>query len=178
MQRQMIFLLIMLLGNLNGHSQSDYPVPQTTANHLFYIQRSGNTNTIMYDAVLNGTKKFNTDNPIHSYWIRFADKGEKKELSFIQRKFAYGVDARPSKNRNEFEFNIVSYEKRKMRLLFNKSGNPVAITQINGKNAVLKKVFIKMDPGTMLSFTPDIKYVELYGNDPDTGAQIYEKLIL
>lgn len=159
-------------------AQSNYPTPAKSSAHLFYIQRSGNTNTIMYDANLTADSKIASSDPIKPYWIRFAENGQKKDLSYIQRKFAYGVESRKLQHPNEFEFNIVSYSKKKLKLTLNQDGKPIALTKINGKTAILNKVFIKMDPGTMLSFTPDIKYVELFGSDPVSGEKIYEKLIL
>ena len=169
-----------LIGSENNilTAQTNYPTPVKPASHLFYIQRTGNTNTIMYDAVLTSDAQIAITQPIKPYWIRFAENGDKKDLSFIQRKFAYGVEIKKLQTPNEFEFYIVSYSKIKMKLMLDKIGKPIALTHIDGKLSILNKVFINMDPGTLLSFKPDIKYLELFGSNLQTGEPIYEKIIL
>lgn len=58
---------------------------------LFHIARSLNPNWVCYDArVKNG--KLNMDDPVHVYWHNNSDNpGHENELSYFQRKMAYGV---------------------------------------------------------------------------------------
>ena len=72
----------------------NYPKPPVTAERLFYVQRSQNTNTIVYDVNIDKNGKPNADEPVKVYWIRYADKGQQADLSYIQRKFAYGVNSK------------------------------------------------------------------------------------
>ena len=159
-----------------SYGQDNYPTPPENRNSLFYIQRSGNTNTIVYDAHVDAKNQIESSNPITVYWRRYDETGQIKALNFIERKFAYGISTKKLPNPNEYEFHLVSYAKKKMRLAMDQNGHPIALMYINGQAAILKKVFIKMDPGNMLSFTPDIKYVELFGKDPNNGKSIYEKI--
>ena len=69
------------------HSQENtYPTPE----RLFYIARSLNKNLVCYDAnIVNG--KLKNKDPLNVYWVnREENPGKTNELSYIQRKMAYG----------------------------------------------------------------------------------------
>ena len=72
---------------LQGVAQvEDFPVPVPDSKQLFYLQRTSNTNTIVYELNLqNGS--IDKENPIKEYWIRYQEKGQREDLNYIQRKF-------------------------------------------------------------------------------------------
>lgn len=170
-------LVAYILIPLSINAQDGYPTPPDKYERLFYIQRTGNTNTIVYDANFSGVKTINADNPIQVYWIRYGDKGEIKPLNYIQRTFAYGVKVRKTNQANEFLFNLVSYNKKTLTLKLDTYGNPYALIEVNGKLMKLHHIFVKTEPGNMFSMTPKVNYVEIFGKDIKTGAAIYEKII-
>ena len=157
-------------------AQSSFPTPPVTPQRLFYVQRSGNTNTIIYDAnTISNGRAFDRKQPILVYWLRYAEQGQVAPLNYLQRTLAYGVDVRP-KGTGEYEFNVVSYTKRKLHLLMDTGGRPHAVIHINGKQAWLDHVFVKIE-GRKMTLTPDVRYVELFGTDPGTGTKVYEKFV-
>jgi hypothetical protein len=158
-------------------AQNAYPTPPDKFERLFYIQRTGNINTIVYDVNFSAHKIINVDNPINAYWIRYADNGETKPLSYIQKTFAYGTKSKKLVPDNTFEFNLVSYSKKKMMLALDTNGKPYVYADINGRRIQLEHIFVKTEGGSMLSFVPSVQYVEIFGKDPNTGAAIYEKII-
>ena len=166
-----------LLAPVLTFAQPSFPTPPVTPQRLFYVQRDPNANTIVYDAntIANG-RAFNTKEPILVYWIRYADKGQREPLNYLQRTLAYGVEVRPKGSNGEYEFNVVSYAKRKLRLTIDEAGRPHALMNINGKQAWLDRVYVKIT-GKKAGLVPDVKYVELFGTDPKTGAAVYEKFI-
>ena len=161
----------------NKDVQNGYPTPPDKFERLFYIQRTGNTNTIVYDVNFSAHRTINADNPINAYWIRYGDNGETKPLSYIQKTFAYGTKSKKLTSDNTFEFSLVSYSKKKMTLDLDNNGKPCVFTDINGKKIKLEHIFVKTEGGSMLSFVPNVQYVEIFGKDPNTGAAIYEKII-
>ncbi len=175
MIRRLPILLFLYLFAFETTAQENYPTPPDGLNRLFYIQRTGNTNTIVYDANVSDNKNFQSDKPINIYWIRYADGGGTAGLNYLQRTFAYGVKYEKVSGSNEYDFHLVSYAKKKLRLAFDAKGKPYALLEINGKKMALQKVFVKIDKGTTFTLTPKVEYVELYGKDPNTGAAIYEK---
>ena len=60
--------------------------------------------------------KLNTDEPVKAYWIRYAEKGQKEDLSYIQRKFAYGLTSKALNNGN-YDIRFVSYKKFPLTLM-------------------------------------------------------------
>ena len=70
-----------------------FPVPSGVTNQLFYLQRDPNTNTVIYQLNVDRAGKLDEDEPVNVFWIRYDEHGERKDLNFIQRKFAYGLTA-------------------------------------------------------------------------------------
>jgi hypothetical protein len=77
--------------SLAGTAVDSFPVPKPNPKQLFYLQRTTNSNTIICDLNTDAKGQLIKDNPVHVYWIRYDEGGEKKELSYIQETFAYGI---------------------------------------------------------------------------------------
>ncbi len=151
-----------------------FPVPPPSDVRLFYIQRTPNINTIVYDANLLPNKTINPKQPLKIYWIRYAEKSQKEDLSFIQRTVGFGVETKPWLNEaNAFEGELVSYKKRKFKITQDAKGVPVAMFMINGKMNILQRVFVNMEETGHI--IPKVLSVELWGKDPKTGAEVYER---
>jgi hypothetical protein len=149
-----------------------YPAPPATANRLFYVQRTPNTNTIVYDINMANNGKSEGDEPIKAYWIRYAEKGQKEDLSFIQRKFAYGLTAKSLDNGN-YDIRFVSYKKFPLTLMRSTDGKYHIFAVIDQKQVVLNRVFVKIEGGSF--WFPNVAYVELNGTDPKTGREMVER---
>src|SRR6185503_510914 len=86
------------LNNIVNQVIKNYPVPPQHKNSLFYLQRNKNSNTIIYEANILPNGKLDSKNPVSVFWLRYTEGGEKKELNWIQRWLAYGVDFEPAKD--------------------------------------------------------------------------------
>ena len=146
-----------------------YPTPPESVNRLFYVQRSPNSNTIIYELNNEGRGKLDPENPIHVYWLRYADKGQKEELNYIQRKFAYGLITKPLNN-DQYEIRFVSYKKFPLTLMKTDDGKYHIFATIEQKQIILNRIFIKIEGGSF--WLPNVVYVELKGADPSTGREI------
>jgi len=152
-----------------------YPVPPKNDNLLFYVQRSINKNTIVYDLNLLSNGKINTNEPIHPYWISYELGAKKEELSYIQKNYAYGLETKIT-NKDNFVVNFVSYKQRSIYLIKSGKDNSYkAYISIKGNFAELQRIFVKIDGGTF--WFPNVKYVEIFGYDNKTGKSVYEKII-
>jgi hypothetical protein len=156
---------------LSGRAQEGFPVPPANAQQLFYLQRTSNTNTIVYelnykDGVLD------EDNPVHVYWIRYTEQGQKAELSWIQRRFAYGVKVKQLAD-SSYRVRLVSYAGYSMILKKGTDGKHRLYALINRQMMLLSRVFVKITGGSMWS--PDIEYFQLDGTDPSTGKPVTER---
>lgn len=171
MRRNLLLILLYCLFATYTKAQEGFPVPGPNANRLFYLQRTSNTNTIVYELnVKEG--KLNTSNPVHVYWIRYAEQGQTAELSWIQRAFAYGVKVKKLSD-SSFRVRLVSYAGYSMYLLKAADGKYKLFASINGKMMILNHIFVKIIGGS--TFSPDIEYFEVSGFDPATGKAVAER---
>lgn len=149
-----------------------YPVPPVSALSLFYLQRSTNTNTVIYDLNLDKTGKANADAPVRSYWIRYAEQGQKQELSFIQRKFAFGLTSKPLGG-DKYDIRIVSYKKFPLTLMRSPDGKYHIFAQLDQKQAIINRIFVKIEGGTF--WFPNVVYLEMTGTELITGREIVKR---
>lgn len=166
-------LALFICWGMLAAAQESFPTPPVTNEQLFYLQRTPNTNTIMCDLRLEDNGELDKDDPIHVYWIRYAEKGQKEELSFIQRKFAYGIKTKRLED-GKYKLNFVSYSKYLMYLTKAADGKYHVFASINGKLVILKSIFIKINKGGTF-WSPNIEYFEVKGTDPATGTEIVER---
>ena len=164
-------MVLCSLSCLYATAQEGFPVPAGNARQLFYLQRTSNTNTIVYE--LNYKKgKLDESNPVHVFWIRYAEQSQRAELSFIQRVFAYGVKIRQLPD-SSYRVRLVSYAGYSMYLKKGADKQYRMYASINGKMMILNRIFVKITGGTMWS--PDIEYFEVSGIDPATGKPVAER---
>lgn len=171
MIRSIFLVALCSMLSLYGVAQQGFPVPAGNANQLFYLQRTSNTNTIVYE--LNYKKgKLDEDNPVHVFWIRYAEKGQRAELSWIQRVFAYGVRLKRLAD-SSYRVRLVSYAGYSMYLKKGADNKYRLYAPINGRQMLLNSIFVKITGGTMWS--PDIEYFEVSGTDPITNRPVAER---
>lgn len=156
----------------SAQRDAHYPTPSGNQNQLFFIQRDPNINTLIYEINLNKGVLVDGE-PVHVYWLRYADKGQKEELNYIQRNFAYGVKS-TFLSKDNYEIHFVSYKKKQMFLRKSTDNKFYIFTDINKKQAILKQVFIRVNGGSF--WVPKIEYVELKGIDPLTGLEVVERM--
>ncbi len=166
------FLLIFCFVSTHLFAQIDYPTPESSFERLFYIQRSNNRNTIIYDAVLTHKKELATENPISIYWITYEKGGIREELNFEQRKLAYGISVTQIV-KNYCEFNLIAYNKQKFVLELDTIGKPYVKIEINGKQMIVHRIFISAKG----LFKPKVKYIEFFGTYLNSNKAAYEKII-
>jgi len=169
-----VTIVFFLLGGLNLvlAQPADYPTPAGNPNQLFYMQRTLNKNTIVYELnYKNG--QFNKEDPVHVYWIRYQEKGQKAELSFVQRKFAFGIKSKKTAE-NQYELSLISQKHFKMYLQKGADGKFHVYTLINKKMLILTKMYIHMIGGALWS--PNVEYAEITGIEPVSGQEVKEKI--
>lgn len=150
----------------------DYPVPPKSDALLFYLQRSNNSNTVVYEANLKSNGQLDPDQPVKVYWLRFNTNGERRPLKTTERLFAYGVESEQIR-KNEYSVNLVSYEDRKARVFIGKDGKPKATMNVNGRPAVLRWAYVTVDTDGV---TPKVLKVDLFGKDMATGRMLHERI--
>ncbi|MBC7567791.1 MAG: DUF4833 domain-containing protein [Pedobacter sp.] len=153
-----------------------FPTPKGIDNQLFYLQRDPNHNTLIYELNMDKSGDIDEDQPILAYWIRYDENKTKKELSYVQRKFAYGIDSKKI-NKDQFELRFVSH--KKLPLYLSKSAEDkkfhVYVT-INNKKLLLDRIFVRIEGGSF--WIPNVKYVELRGINQANDTVVTERLVV
>ena len=150
-----------------------FPIPRNIPGLMFYIQRDPNTNTICYELDKDENGKLRKNNPIHAFWIRYPEGGQRKDLNLIQRKFAYGINAKPIGD-GSYELRSVAYSKLPMVLRKDANNQYRVYVPINKNECILTRIFIRIDGGTFWS--PNVLYIELKGIHPTTGKTVIQRI--
>jgi hypothetical protein len=174
--KRLFFIVILFIGELVFNfavaQDKTFPIPVGNAKQLFFLQRTPNTNTIVCELNYKDGE-VDKEDPIHVFWIRYQEKGQMEDLSYIQRKFAYGVKSKAI-GENKYELNFVSYKKYKMYLMLAADNQYHVFTTINNKPAILTRIYVAIKGGSFWS--PNVEYVEVTGVDPATHTAVSERL--
>ncbi|SRR5579883_130256 len=151
----------------------EFKVPDEP-NQLFYVQRSPNSNTVVYAAKLDGAGKPDASSPVEGFWRKFNIDGSKQPLNFIERMTAYGVRLDSSKPGQPVTFSIAALPERKMTLSFDSAHHPEAVMQIGGHKVKLSYVYLHVVEGGLMPRVPEL---DIFGTDTVSGKAIHEHLI-
>ena len=139
---------------------------------LFKIERSKNANIVQYDAQIRPDGTLDKKKPVIVYWVRLAEQGQTKKLSWIQRVFAYGFKARADP-----QSDTVTLEMKA------EIGQPIKVQRVNGvyratltvdeRLMLLEKIFVHAKDN---GISTKVKYIELFGSDAESGESMRERL--
>ena len=140
---------------------------------LFKIERSKNANLIQYDARSGPDGKLLKKDPVVGYWIRLNEQGQRMELTWVQRTFAFGFKTRLAKDRESAELDMVADLGAPVSVI--REGNVYRATApIEGKTSYLDKIYIK---ASGKGIKVNVEYVETFGKDVETGEDRYQKIV-
>jgi Domain of unknown function (DUF4833) len=167
--RNLFPALVLFLLAAAASAVEDTPCPP----HLFVIERSLNANIVVYDANRGPDGRLVVSQPVKAYWILNAKQGQRQELTALERSRAYGLTVAPRKRSGRYT--VVLKARPGWPILVRvRRGCPIAIAKIDGHRAVVRRLFVKT---TEKIFIPHVDYVEIFGEDLETGAPLYEKYI-
>src|SRR5579864_7577657 len=120
----------------------DFKIPDEP-NQLFYVQRSPNSNTVVYAARLDASGEFDAKNPVEAFWRKFNIDGSRQSLTFVERLMAYGVRVDTIKPGRPITFDIIALPNRKLTLAMDAQHHPEALLQIDGHTVKLDYVYLR-----------------------------------
>jgi len=142
-------LFCILLNMAYGYAQDSlkFPVPRGNPKQLFFLQRSQNTNTVVYELnIKNGI--LDPISPVHIFWICYAERSQKEELTSLQRQHAYGVTT-PYISKDHYELRFVANKKHIMQLMKGPDHLFHVYGQVNGKQAILSSIYLQIKGGSL-----------------------------
>jgi hypothetical protein len=114
------------------------------------------------------------DEPVNVYWLRYQENGEKKDLGYVQRKFAYGIDSKYL-GKDQYELRFVSHKKLPMYLVKSEDDKKYHVfVTVNNKKIQIERIFLRIEGGSF--WLPNVKYVEIKGLNAATNASITERI--
>lgn len=156
---------------------AEFPVPTGKENMLFYVQRTFNKNTLIYELNLTENNTVNVNEPVKIYWVNYATDGKEEPLNYIQRKYAYGLEhLMTDPVKQTFCLNFVSYKKQLLYLIKNERTHKYGIyTKVNKNTLRVTRIFVNIDGGSF--WFPKVTHILLSGINTATGEAITEKII-
>jgi hypothetical protein len=143
-------------------------------NQLFYIQRSPNSNTVIYAAGLDVAGNLKRDAPVEVFWRKFNIDGSKQPLNFMERMMAYGVKLDRPAAGQPISFSIAPLPERKLTLSLDGQHRPQALMQIGNHKVKVAYVYLHVVEGGLMPKVPEL---DIFGTDIASGKAIHEHLI-
>ena len=140
--------------------------------HLFAIERSQNRNVVQYDFCVANNGGAPDTKPVKAYWI--LENGEKEDLNFLQRKYAYGIDSQEKLSENKYKIALVSFKNR-MIIVEKIEDFFKAVILINGNESILEKVYVKTADRPL--GLPKVHYIDLFGRTRTNNLSVTERII-
>lgn len=152
----------------------EYPVPNEP-NMLYYIERSVNSNTVIYAARIDSRGRIDQDAPVDAYWRWYNVDGHRKPLNLIERMIAYGVKpVGHGGSGGAVAFTVAALPRREIFIAQDKEGRPEAVVQFGNRWTKLVYVYLQVDDSGLL---PKVTAMDLFGIDKLTGKPLREHVI-
>ncbi|MBW2475110.1 MAG: DUF4833 domain-containing protein [Deltaproteobacteria bacterium] len=167
-----MIILLMIFSSAGPLIPIDSLAKNRLTQHLFKIERSTNDNIVQYDVQMIADGKLDPKEPVVAYWVRLAKDGQKEDLKWVEKNFAYGFKVKYNAKTNTATMDMVAKINRKIKV-YEVHGEYRAETTIDGQSAYIDKIFIS-SKGKGVS--AKVTFIELFGIDEKTGEDRYERL--
>jgi hypothetical protein len=151
----------------------EFKVPDEP-NQLFYVQRSPNSNTVIYAAKLDAQGNFDSRTPVEAFWRKFNIDGSKQPLNFFERMSAYGVKINARKAGQPITFSIAALPQRQLTLGLDAKHRPQATMLIGGRRVKVAYVYLQVVEGGLI---PSVPSLDIFGTDVASGKAVHEHLV-
>jgi hypothetical protein len=141
---------------------------------LFYVERSTNSNTVVYAARRDPQGNLDSVTPVEGFWHWFNVDGHKKPLNFIERAMAYGVHNNRPASGQPVTFMIAALPERTLTLDLDDKRRPEALIQIGTHTARLNYVYLNVIEGGLL---PKVPSLDIFATDKASGKALREHIV-
>ncbi len=152
----------------------EYPVP-SEPNQIFYIERSSNSNTVVYTANLDAQGHLDPHEPVIAYWRWYNVDGHRKPLNFAERMLAYGIKSvKRDGPGGSYTFKLAALPERMIYVGLDSKGHPEAFGKVENRWARLVYIYLEVDDSGLL---PDVTAMDFFGIDKATGKALREHVM-
>lgn len=138
---------------------------------LFTLARNTNANILKYAVRTGKDGRLDGGHPIEAYWLMLAENGRREELTWTERRFAYGFSTSNSTDHG-CSLRLTACPERELRVRAVDGGYRAEVT-IAKQATVLKRIFVFAEPHTLF---PSVRYVEISGINA-SGKLVSERLL-
>ena len=155
----------------NEVKSPNYPTPNVSYKHLFYLQHSLSRNAVIFEAQFDASGMLRKDEPVTAYWIMF-EKGRKKEaLTKIEKKLAFGTNSYELHHTFfDFEVKLNAYKDKPIYLRQISPFKAEAYMNIDHETVKLDHVFVRAN---FSGFFLHVEAIELFGQNDDKNLKKY-----
>lgn len=150
----------------------EYPIP-AEPHQLFYVERSSNSNTVVYCAKLGPDGKLDPKQPVVGYWRWYNRGGYIKQLNLPEQMMAYGIKSVKHEANGSYSFRIAAFPDRILYVGLDDNGRPEAYGKLGSRSVRLDYVYLVVDDTGIL---PDVPEADFYAWDRETGKPVREHL--
>ncbi len=151
----------------------NYPIP-AEPNQIFYIERSSNSNTVVYCAKLDASGKLDPKEPVVAYWRWYNRGGYIKQLNWPERMLAYGIKSVKREPNGTYSFKVAAMPDRTLYVGLDANGRPEAYSKAGERWGRIDYVYLVVDDSGIL---PDVPEADLFAYDRATGKPFREHVI-
>lgn len=152
----------------------NYPVPDDEG-VVFYIQRTGNSNTIVYVANQRADGSIDPGNPVDGFWRYLSGSGRKAPLRFWESQMAFGVNVEPLAGQpGKYSASLNAAPNIKVRLEPTEDGKVRAVMPIAGQEAQLVCIYVEWREA--LGVIPDVLHVDFHGLTLKDSRHVIQRL--
>jgi hypothetical protein len=154
--------------------RASYPRPSGNKNMLFYIQRTLNTNTIIYELNTDANGELIKDEPIKFYYKNYANHGEIVPVSSIQKQLAYGISIKlVDAEKKTYSFYLNACKSKQLFLMKSPGDKQYHVfCNINNQLSILDNVFVIMKMN-MIGY-PNVESIEISGKSTSKNLNLTE----
>ena len=173
----MCFSVPLAYSQAKAKDGKEFPAPKDIKNMLFYVQRTNNINTLIYQLNYNDKNELNEKEPVKTFWKNYNTDNSTEALSGLQRKYAYGLEMHVLDTvKKSYYFNFAAYKKKSIYLIKSPTdGKYEAFVTINNKLMIVSRIYIHIEGGAF--WTPKIKFIDVFGKLPNKPEEIVERVI-
>ncbi|MGC9342100.1 MAG: DUF4833 domain-containing protein [Bacteroidales bacterium] len=166
------FLLMISLNSMSGIVMAQ---PSETG-LLFIIERSRDADEVWYSLNTDENGTVNEEKPLSVYWVRKSADNEIEALTFVQKKFGYGIQSLQKDKSIPYKWNfrIAAYKDRVFSLERTANQQYKIYTHSEGQKIEVVKMFVEFSGGSYLA--PEIEKVTLTGILNENGMFISENV--
>ena len=149
--------------------QPSWPIPNDR-NQIFYLQRSMNSNTVVYRVNFDAAGNINPRDPADVYWRRYNTDGVVKPLKRIEH-IAFGVRSKARSTPGEYTVTLRRLPQLPMLLRQTGPGQAELLATIGGKTVRAVYAYVTLE-GRGLN--QRVASFSVHGIDPASGRAVSE----